>query len=784
MYVGYEKNAKFEHYRVGTHIPCPPEITESGEWKWSWELLLNTGLDLVITLPTEEYVGSVTLPLGEGSKIVGFEVFASDRSVGKYMAETGKTVSGKITAPVGVIASRLTVRVYTTISSFIVGDIEIAVAREDGAPLIWPVPKHATFGEGYVKLGKIVTENGAEEETCAARFLEQRLSERFGAIPEGDTKVTLKLDTGAAYEGERLTVEVRDDGITLTAGCRLSLMRAVCVLLSVGDADGFRKCSIDDKPDKPMRGFHMGLPKRDNIEFVKRLFRYILLPLGYNQLMVQFCGGMRYDSHPEITEAWLRGNEEARAGRAPTFPHDYMGAEGTVLEKDEVRDLLGYARELGFEIIPEVQSLGHVQYITYAHPELAEKEEQDKEVKDVRAEDIRPSNYYSHCYCPSDERCYALIFDLMDEIIEVAKPERYIHIGHDEVYHISLCKKCKKKAPHILFAEDVARMNERVKSLGYKTMMWADMIEPLTVIKHSTPDAAPLLPKDILMIDFVWYFRFDMNTEETIFPFGYQVIAGNLYSSHYPRYRERIRKMDGGQVSIWCALNEHKMASRGKFWDATYTAQLLSNPESYDTNLREVYSYAIEKYIQPLQRDEIRGTYSPAGYVKTDIPLPSGDNTKIPEALLAKRPSAIAAKDISVRIDGRYDRLLIENATLHVGPRFTWLDLVTVGEYKISYSDGTEETVPVEYAGNVHHLGAKYGAPLPEAYHRHYGYVGTWFSDLTLSEKNERGEDITLTSFVFENPHPEKEIRALSYTPREDDFTEVIIASVKGANKI
>ena len=106
-----------------------------------------------------------------------------------------------------------------------------------------------------------------------------------------------------------------------------------------------------------MRGFHIGLPKRENIDFAKKLYRYVLLPLGYNQLIVQFCGGMRYDRHPEITEAWLEGNRLAREGKQPTFPHDYMGAEGTVLEKDEVRGLLDYARSLGFEIIPDTPIL-------------------------------------------------------------------------------------------------------------------------------------------------------------------------------------------------------------------------------------------------------------------------------------------------------------------------------------------------------------------------------------------------------------------------------------------
>jgi hexosaminidase len=121
-----------------------------------------------------------------------------------------------------------------------------------------------------------------------------------------------------------------------------------------------------------------------------------------------------------------------------------MGAEGYVLEKDEVRDLFGYARELGFELIPEVQSLGHVQWITNAYPEIGEVDENEKQVEDDREDDLRPDKKFIHCYCPSNERSYEIIFDILDETIDVIKPQRYVHIGHDEVYHLGLCEKCRK----------------------------------------------------------------------------------------------------------------------------------------------------------------------------------------------------------------------------------------------------------------------------------------------------------------------------------------------------
>jgi hypothetical protein len=129
-------------------------------------------------------------------------------------------------------------------------------------------------------------------------------------------------------------------------------------------------CEIEDHPYMPVRGFHFGLPPREEIEFAKRLIHCVLIPMRYNTLFIEFAGGMRFDKHPEISEAWVQGNLAGKAGIQPAFPHGEMVAGGELLEKDEVRDFVEYARNFGFEIIPEVQSFGHVQYITYAHQKL------------------------------------------------------------------------------------------------------------------------------------------------------------------------------------------------------------------------------------------------------------------------------------------------------------------------------------------------------------------------------------------------------------------------------
>ena len=778
MYIGYCKDVKYSYTRVGGKVPFEPEIGENGEIIFNWTRLYNAGVEIHADLGREYYVGAVTIPLLPKAKVCGVKLFADGKVVGSYSAGTGKASGGKITVPAGIFASKLTIEFETSFFEVSFTEPEISVCYEDGAPLMWPVPKKKSFGEGSVRISKI-TGDGADAE-FAAGFLREVIEERFGdALCECGVRAKLVISDDEAYKNERYTVSVREDGITLTAGKRITLLYAVYALISVGDGGNFRLCEIDTYPSKEWRGYHMGLPKPSNLEFTRRFFRDILLPLGYNTLFVQIIGSMEFERHPEITEAWRR-----ELALNPKFPHYYMGCEGETISKREVAELMDYARELGFEIIPEVQSLGHVQWMTIAHPEIAEVVNETKTVDDTRNEDERPAARYHHCYCPSSEKSYELLFDVMDEIIEVTKPERFVHIGHDEVYYMGLCDKCKGTPHDALFARDVNRIYSHLKELGYRTMMWSDMIQPVT--KYQTPAAIKMLPRDIVMLDFIWYFHLDKDIEENLYPEGYEVMVGNLYSSHFPRYRKRIESenLRGGEVSSWCEVNEYRMGKKGKFWDLTYTAEMLWNPYNYEDNMRTVFSRVIGKYLQPVQRDLIHGKFSPKGYETTAYTLPEGENAGIPTELLTAFPAAIFADGKTVKVGKKHERLLIEHTALRREMRVPWQELILSGEYTVRYSDGTEEIVRAEYAGGVQHYDRKYGDPLPESVHRHTGYIGTWFSDPVFEGKTDNGHDLLVTALVWENPSPEKEISEISYKAAENDISEVILVGIRGADRI
>ncbi len=775
MYIGNCKNVKLSYTRFGDDKPLIPDNSGNAViFRWQW--LYNTGFEIHAALDREYYVGSVTIPLLEKSKICGAKIIVGGKTVGTFTAGTGSAVGGRITVNAGVFTDELTVRIESGVYDVAFTEPEISVFCSD-TPILWPIPQKQEYFKDRVKISCV--SGMGDDASFAADFLTEQLNRRFGDIICADgVPINIFLDTDEAYAKERFTVSVTDKEITLRAGKRIALLYAVNTFISIGDGGSFPICNIDSTPSMEFRGFHMGLPKVSNIEFTKRLFRDVLLPLGYNTLFFEIIGCMEFERHPEITENWRRCLEND-----PKFPHWALGCEGETISKKEVSDLIDFARELGFEIIPEVQSLGHVQWLTNTYPEIAETVTEHKKVDDTRSEDARPTEKYPHCYCPSNPKSYEILFDVMDEIIEVTKPQRFVHIGHDEVYYMGLCDKCKDVPHDQLFARDVIKIYEHLKSLGYRTMMWSDMLQPDT--DYKTPPAIKLLPKDIVMLDFIWYFHFDKDIEENLYAEDFDVIAGNFYSSHYPRYRKRAEneRFIGGEVSTWYEVNERKYAETGKLWDLCYSAEMLWNYKNYDDAHRKAFSHVIGKYLQPRFRDLVRDKYNIKGYDVTLFEPAGGSKDGIPDGILEEYPSSVIADGVTVNIGGCFDRFIIEHTALEKEMRVPNQPLKACGEYTVKYSDGTTFTVPAEYAGNVMKYDSSYGFPFPEQVYRHAGYVGTWFSDPVYEGKDCHGNNVLVMGFVCENPNPDKEVESISYRASEDDIARVVLCGIKGLKK-
>lgn len=785
---------EFSTWRVGGKIPCPPDRTENGVMTWKWQTTMQTGVEFVFRFEKKVFVSSVSLSLGEKTRLTRAEVLTRDgeeRAVALYRGETidrgnfgqAGSFGGALELSPACAAKCFVVRLFPDLHELVLPEPVLFGADFD-APVLYPTPVGVTWGAGALPLPTLscARADGHPDSAFALSFLAERLAEQWDVkVTAGDT-VQLTHDDNIPADGYRL--EVNERGARLAASTRLGLLYAVERLLELIEGDRVPFCRIEDEPYKQMRGFHTGLPPREQIPLFKKFLKAVLIPYRYNQILIEFAGGMRFDTHPEISEAWLRGNEKAAAGEIPPFPHGKMGAGGKLLEKDEVRDLCDYARELGFELIPEVQSFGHVQYITYAHPEIAETDESVSEREmDTRDADQPPSTYYFHSYCPQNEKSYAIIRDLIDEIVDVVKPPRFVHMGHDEIYQIGLCPKCRGVAHDLLYEKHVRAMHDYLSGKGLRMMLWSDMLQP-TEKRYQTSPAVSRLPRDIVMLDFIWYFHFDLDLEDNLLPYGYEVVMGNLYSSHYPRFESRIAKerMIGGQVSTWVVFDEYSLAKKGKFYDLMYCAEMLWNKD-YDHRAREVLAKILKERI-PVCRDRLHGKYGvKRKYAPLALPPAEG---KAPSAVreacagrpdLALSPTRLSGA-VTVPVGGKADALRFIHTTTWEEKRIAWVPLTVIGRYTVRYEDGSEAVIPVEYDGNIRVWNKRWGAPRPEGYYRHQGYVGTWFSDPVVEAKSEEGGDVTLLGYEWENPHPEKAICEVVCAESENSAAGLLLCGV------
>jgi hypothetical protein len=358
-------------------------------------------------------------------------------------------------------------------------------------------------------------------------------------------------------------------------------------------------------------------------------------------------------------------------------------------------------------------------------------------------------------------------------------------MGHDEVYSIGVCERCRDRKPAELFALHVNRVYEHLQSKGLGMMIWADMLQDVT--RYETPPAIDRIPKDIILLDFIWYFHLDRDIETRLLEHGFKVVMGNMYSSHYPRYAARRSRKGivGAEVSTWVRSDEYTFGSRGKIYDFIYSANMMWSA-AYREEFRLTYDRIITSMV-PHIRSRLRGQTFPSqikGSTFWTVSLGRKSSADRDAALrlepgrreLRGVPFRIghalgvqskAAREsghphqVSVAVNRRADSLIFLHATHGNARRSPSSRLTTVGEYVIEYADGGRVKVPIDYGGNIAAWHRRHAEPLHHPMYRHSGYIATYLADPLVQDKTADGEDVTVYGYEWLNPQPNKTIRQI-----------------------
>jgi hypothetical protein len=470
---------------------------------------------------------------------------------------------------------------------------------------------------------------------------------------------------------------------------------------------------IRDWPYKPFRGIKLYLPGHENIAFFKRFVRDFMALYKFNKVIVEINAGMRFDRHPEINAGWLefardlvssrRDRPRGRGEEGQNSAH-HDTADFGIIEKSDLAGLVEFCSRNHIEFIPEVPSMSHSYYLLARHRELAE-------ISNVEWPDT---------YCPSLQASYDLLFDVMDEIIDTAKP-RMMHVGKDEWrMHWGVCPRCSKRDYREVFVQDVRRTYDYLAKRGVKMAMWGDhLIEPLRGDgvqekegadgKYITPGAirpeqAKALPKDILMFNWFWDEKYAPRQGEKndllLEKWGFQQIYGNMTPEiqNYGRRSER-KSIIGGAPSSWAATTESNFG-KDLLWHFAGTASMLWSTEwPEDAALMSTLQERMPSIRRAFTGLAPASEHDPV----TDIPLASPVTVRMPGG--ASDPIAIKDDPSSI--------IFVHSAVKRAGSMqaYKWIynfddtsDLL--GWYEVEYEDGFIETVPIRYKIHVLEPGA------------------------------------------------------------------------------
>ena len=245
--------------------------------------------------------------------------------------------------------------------------------------------------------------------------------------------------------------------------------------------------SIRDWPDAPVRGMLVGLSAggRSTLAYAKRMMQ-LLVHLKANTVTFM-ARNIIYEGMPEFRRRRLRSIDRS-----------------TAWTKEDLVELADEAHAIGLNVIPGTLSLGHsgTDRLPLDTPELADYVELNEKGEREPSED---------CFCWSSPKVKELFLDYTEMLIEATRPNAYIHLMSDEIYHFGICPRCKNKDQAQLFADYVKTMYAQAASHGLGLYMWPDLLlennAPTTFGATGfhgwrnirTGPAIELIPKDIVM---------------------------------------------------------------------------------------------------------------------------------------------------------------------------------------------------------------------------------------------------------------------------------------------
>lgn len=345
-----------------------------------------------------------------------------------------------------------------------------------------PYPVEIISGKGSYTLPDEATYSVKTKDRQIAADLEQYLNTTpLNLIrTERYSKSDILIEFTSRLEGEAYSLSVRNNRITILAGTYSGAFNAIQTLLQMtvnGKERTLECCTVNDSPRFSYRGLHFDVSRhfRSKEFLMKQIDAMSLLKLNKMHLHLTDGAGWRLEieQYPRLTEfaAWRpypSWTEWWKGGRLYCESDDPR-AEGGYYTKEDMKELIEYARLRNIEVIPEIEMPGHSEEVIAAYPELSCSGEM----------------YKDSDFCPGKEATFVFLQNVLDEVMELF-PSGYVHIGGDEAGKGSwkTCPDCQRRMQEEglkdvdeLQSYLIHRIEEYVNSKGKKIIGWDEILQ-------------------------------------------------------------------------------------------------------------------------------------------------------------------------------------------------------------------------------------------------------------------------------------------------------------------
>ena len=333
-----------------------------------------------------------------------------------------------------------------------------------------PKPQSITLNEGVFLLGSSTGINIDSVFLVDAKYLKNLIKL---PLKGNANSIILKQKKGLGEEEFFMNISVKELKIEATTSA--GMMRGIQTLrqllpITNGIIDTKIPClKIHDFPRFSWRGMLLDCCRH----FMKKEFiiRYIDL-LAYHKMNVL---------HWHLTEdqGWrIEIDKYPRLTEIGSFRTEKDGSKyGGFYTKEEIKEILAYAKERHITVVPEIEFPGHSVAAISSYPHLS-----------CTGDSIKVGTewgVYKDIYCAGNDTVFGFMEDVLAEVIELF-PSRYIHIGGDEApkYRWENCRKCQKRIKeeklhdeHELQSYFIKRIEKFLNENGRQLIGWDEILE-------------------------------------------------------------------------------------------------------------------------------------------------------------------------------------------------------------------------------------------------------------------------------------------------------------------